>query len=355
MREERSAFRTPGFESGGILGGCQALQRFARTSDHRYFAGPGAANDQRVGIDLNERLRRQHLRVPLHRIALGQSGTDDDQDVGFVRSDRIDRPVRATVTKHAERERVALGDQTFPRQRGRNRNVEAFDKRAKRVDPIRMQHAGAGKHDDLLIVRGVQQTDGALERRLVHEPGAAQRFGDQLPARIDLGFLHVDRHREVDRQTARKSICDRMPEVMGNDSARGERKRQSGDSAQRVDVVDRGTGGILKAAHAFPGTRDLPADRKDWAAVGSRGGERRCHVKDSRPADSEAHAETTRGPRVAVGHVGRSALKRGDDRPQALGPGQRWHEVVVQAAEINETMIDALIAQRGEYVIGYSH
>ena len=109
-----------------------------------------------VDIDLNQRLRRQHLRIPLHRIALGQSGTDDDQNVGFVRADRVDRPVRATVTEYAERERVTLGDQTFPRQRGRDWNIEALGERAQRVDPVRMQHAGTGEHDDLSISRGVE-------------------------------------------------------------------------------------------------------------------------------------------------------------------------------------------------------
>ena len=142
---------------------------------------------------------------------------------------------------------------------------------------------------------------------------------------------------------------------MGNDRARGQRQRQAGDRLEHVDVVDPGAGRILEAAHALPRSRDFAADRQDRRAVGPRGGERSRHVENARAADSEAHAETARGPRIAVGHVGGAAFERGDDRPQALGSGQRRHEIVVQAAKVDEAVAHALIAQRGKYVVCHSH
>jgi hypothetical protein len=88
----RARFRAPGLKPRRDLDVCQALQRFAGIGNHRHFASPGAADGQRVGIDIDQRLRWQHLRIPLHRIALGQSGADDEQDVSLVRADRVNRP-----------------------------------------------------------------------------------------------------------------------------------------------------------------------------------------------------------------------------------------------------------------------
>ena len=66
---------------------------------------------------------------------------------------------------------MAFGDQPFPRQRRRDRNIEAFDESAQRIDSVRVQYAGTGEHDDLLVSWGVEQTDRTGERVLVDEPG----------------------------------------------------------------------------------------------------------------------------------------------------------------------------------------
>jgi len=51
--EESAALRTTRLEARCVLDRCKALQRFANVGDHRYFSRPGAADDQRVEVDLD--------------------------------------------------------------------------------------------------------------------------------------------------------------------------------------------------------------------------------------------------------------------------------------------------------------
>ncbi len=73
-----------------------------------------------------------------------------------------------------------------------------------------MLHTRSGEDDDVVVFRAVEQVESVAQCFLVDHLVRHQRLTHRLPVGIDLGFLNVDRNRQVCRFATSQGIGNRM-------------------------------------------------------------------------------------------------------------------------------------------------
>ena len=113
------------------------------------------------------------------------------------------------------------------------------------------------------------------------------------------------------------------------------------DRLQNRDVIERLRTGVLKHAKSLEDAADLAAHDEHRRAVGLRRGDRRHGVGEARAADAQDGPEIPASPRITVGHIGRPALLRRDDRRQRLLSAESGEKRVNEPARNHEQMVRA--------------
>ena len=291
----------------------------------------------------------------MHGVALVEAGAEHEQAVELAAEDRAGGMAGAGVAEHAERQLMILREHALGAQRRRHRDRPALGQFLEARGGVVVLDAGAGQHGDadVAAVRVGEQPQRCFGLRQAQRLRAREEARDLAVGRRAFAGKRVMREREMHR-TARLSPHggERMAEPMVQVAAVGHRLRQPRDRAHHGGVVERRLAGILECAASFHVDRHLAGQYQHRRAVGLGGGGRGRHVAAARAADPERRAEAAAGARIAVRHVDRAALVRGDHRRELALPGQRRQERIDQAARNHEQMAKAFFHQRIEDVVG---
>ncbi len=328
-----------------------------RVADHA-AAGGALPDRQRRRVDDDRALGRQRQR-PRQRVALVETRAQHQQQVRRRIGERDSRVMRARVAEYAEGERMILRKDALRAQRRRDRDVPLLGQPQQRSSTLAVFHARPRQHGDLHRRRapgGGESRERRLRGRQRQRCGMRECRIDPRVPHVDRRRLDVARQRQVHGRHRRRSHLEqRAPEQMVQIARVGDGTRIAHEGLQHGDVVERLAARVLEHAEAFDRRRDLAAQHEQGRTIGARRGDGRDRVAEPGTADAQHRAELAARTRIAVRHVGGTALLRCHDGPHGRLPSERRQERVHEAAGHHEQVVDAFGGQRVDQVIGTEH
>ena len=252
----------------------------------------------------------------------------------------------AVHARHAEVQRVGLGERADAEQRGDDRHAGALGQRAELVVGVAQDDAVA-RHDERPLgpadePRAPRPAPSAWAARRARPGGRSRRGRGVGPAGVvELLVLHVLRH--VEQHRAGPPLArhrERLAHRLGQLLDVLHQPAVLGDRLGDADDV-----GLLEGVPSDHGARHLPGDRHQRRVVHVGRGDAGHQVRGSRSRGGHADARPAAGAGVAVGRVGRRLLVAHQHVAQPGVLGQRVVERHDRAAGIAEQDVHALLEQ----------
>ena len=134
--------------------------------------------------------------------------------------------------------------------------------------------------------------------------------------------------------------CQRMPEPVIEIGGVDRSHRQARQRFHDCGVIEGCLACVLKFSEPLHHNRHFAAQHENRRGIGLGRGDRRRHVAEARPANSERRAEMPARARIAVRHIRGAPLMCGDHRLKLGMPRQGREKGIDQSAGNEEQMTD---------------